>query len=100
MVGSHSSGRLNTYQVVTLPNGPICALDTIKSSKSMDSIISQLCGDLQPGGFSLIAIKDNPITRGHLTLLRKQPRQKQTDELLASIQTCTVCLIVKSVYRV
>ena len=28
VVGSHGSGRLNTRQVVTLPNGPICALDT------------------------------------------------------------------------
>ena len=52
MVGSHGSGRLNTRQVVTLPNGPICALDT---NKINGWITSQLCGNLQPGGFSLTA---------------------------------------------
>ena len=28
VVGSHNSGGVNTWLEVTLPNGPICALDT------------------------------------------------------------------------
>ena len=39
---------INTHLEGTLPNGPICALDT-KVAKSMDNITSQSCGDLQPG---------------------------------------------------
>ena len=34
VVGDHNSGRLNTSQEVTLPNGSICAAD----AKSMDNI--------------------------------------------------------------
>ena len=33
VVKSHNSGELNTRLEVTLPNGPICALDSTKSSQ-------------------------------------------------------------------
>ena len=39
-------------------------------------------------------IKGNPSTRKHLTLLRKQSQQKQIDDLLATIHTCTICLLM------
>ena len=42
--------------------------------------------------------EDTPSTCGRLTHLRKQPQQKQTDELLVSIHTCTVSLLMCS-YR-
>ena len=51
MVGCHSSGGLNTHQVFTLPNGHICAVDSTKVAKSMDSITRQSCGELQPVAF-------------------------------------------------
>ena len=53
------SSRLNTHQVVTLPNGSICALDTTKVAKSVDNITRQSYGELQPGGFSLAATRAN-----------------------------------------
>ena len=46
VVGSHDSGGLKACLEVTLPNGPIHALDTTKA-KSMDKITSQSCSDLQ-----------------------------------------------------
>ena len=43
----------------TPPNEPICAVDTQKVAKLMDSITRQSCGELQPGGFSLAATRTN-----------------------------------------
>ena len=40
------------------------------------------------------SIEDTTSTRGRLTRPRKQPQQKQTDELLASIHTCIVSLLM------
>ena len=40
-------------------------------------------------------IEDTMSTCGSLTHLRKQPQQKQTDELLASIHTSTVSLLMQ-----
>ena len=59
MVGSHGSGGLNTCQAFAFPNGHICAVDSTKVAKSMDSITRQSCGELQPGGFSLTATRAN-----------------------------------------
>ena len=55
VVESYDSGGLNTRQAVTLPNGPICALHTTKGN----NITSQLCENLQPGGFSLTTSRAN-----------------------------------------
>ena len=54
------------------------------------SITRQSCGELQPPE----PIEDTTSTRGRLTHPRMQPQQKQTDELLASIHTCTVSLLM------
>ena len=61
VVGSHERGGLNTSQEITLPNGPICALDAVLQSLaiSMDKITSQSCGELHPGDFSLTATRAN-----------------------------------------
>ena len=42
----------NTCQIVTPPYGPIGAVNSPKSSQ----ISGQLCGNLQPGGFSLTTV--------------------------------------------
>ena len=80
------------HQVVTAPYGPNGAMNSVpivaKSCSSVDNSTS-----LQPSGFLLFKqpaepIKDKPSIHGHLTRSRKQPREKQADELLAIKHTC------------
>ena len=83
----------NTHQVVTLSyglNSTVYTYVVLKVAKSVDNYnaTSQLCGNLATAWWQLVkSIKGNPSTHGRLTCPRKQPQEKQTDELAVDNHT-------------
>ena len=68
-----------------------------KVVKSVDNITTRSCETLQLGGLCLTASRDSWIQTKHSwtsDMPQKQPQEKQTGELLATIHAPMDCLIM------
>ena len=63
-------------------------------------LTTRSCETFSPVAFVLQPVDYKPGIHGHLTCLRKQPQEKQTGELLATMHArmdCIYRMVVKSV---
>ena len=87
----------HTLCIHTCIMDPLVAELAQKVVKSVDNITTRSCETLQPGGLCLTASRDSWTQTEHSwtsDMRQKQPQEKQTGELLATIHAPMDCLIM------